>query len=127
MKHLLVATALLIFCVPLHAAEEPISSKPDQTEFQEPHWQLFLDDHVIAQSTGWSRTGGAIRTWRRGSISRIASRYTSTASSTMSIGRTLACRHYWARLFGFTSWCRTPISMDFDSNRRLLMRGMETS
>ena len=55
MKRLLVATALLIFCVPLHAAEEPISPKPDQTELQEPHWQLFLDDHVIARSTGFQR------------------------------------------------------------------------
>ena len=44
--------------LPLHAQEQQttgVSSAPDQTEPAEPHWQLFLDNHVIARSTGFQR------------------------------------------------------------------------
>jgi len=60
-KCLLTAVALLVYCVPLRycdllrADAEPVSVKPNQTEPQEPRWQLFLDDHVITRSTGFRR------------------------------------------------------------------------
>ena len=49
------AIVVLVFCLPLRVFAEPISPKPNQTLPQEPHWQLFLDDHVIARSTGFQR------------------------------------------------------------------------
>ena len=52
---LLAAMAVLVSCFPLRADADPVSVKPNQTEPQEPHWQLFLDDHVIARSTGFQR------------------------------------------------------------------------
>ena len=54
-KCLLTAVALLVFCVPFRADAEPVSPKPNQTESQEPHWQLFLDDHIVTRSTGFRR------------------------------------------------------------------------
>ena len=54
-RFLLTAVALLGCCFPLRSGAEPFSPKPNQTEPQEPHWQLFLDDHVIARSTGFRR------------------------------------------------------------------------
>jgi len=54
-KCLLMAVALLVCCVPLRSDAAPFSPKPNQTEPREPHWQLFLDDHIIARSTGFQR------------------------------------------------------------------------
>ncbi len=54
-KCLLMAVALLVFCVPLRAHAEPVSPKPNQTASQGPHWQLFLDDYIIERSTGFRR------------------------------------------------------------------------
>ena len=54
-KFLPTAVALLVFCIPLRAGAEPVSPKPNQTEPQEPHWQLFLDDYIIERSTGFRR------------------------------------------------------------------------
>ena len=50
----MVAACILLY-IPLRAGAEPVSPKPNQTLPQEPHWQLFLDDHVIARSTGFQR------------------------------------------------------------------------
>ena len=47
--------ALCVFGVPSRADAESVSPKPSQTATQEPHWQLFLDDHVITRSTGFRR------------------------------------------------------------------------
>jgi len=52
---LLIVVGVSAFCVALPAAAEPPSPKPNQTEPREPHWQLFLDDHIIARSTGFQR------------------------------------------------------------------------
>ena len=49
------ATLCVIHCAPLRADAEPASPKPNQTEPQNPHWQLFLDDYIIERSTGFRR------------------------------------------------------------------------
>ena len=54
-KCLLMAVALLAFCCPLRVFAGLVSVKPSQGEPQEPPWQLFLDDHAIARSTGFQR------------------------------------------------------------------------
>ena len=43
----------VVYCYSVRAHANPVS--PNQTEPQEPHWQLFLDDHVITRSTGFQR------------------------------------------------------------------------
>ena len=60
MKNYMVQAAALAVlgvccCVSVDAHADPVSPRPNQTEPQEPHWQLFLDDHVIERSTGFQR------------------------------------------------------------------------
>lgn len=50
----MIAVALCVFR-PLQAEVEPGSLKPNQSGPAEPHWELFLDDHIIARSTGFRR------------------------------------------------------------------------
>ncbi len=47
--------ALGVCCFSVRAHADPVSPTPNQTEPAEPHWQLFLDDHVITRSTGFRR------------------------------------------------------------------------
>ena len=42
-------------CFTANVRAEQISATPNQTEPAEPHWHLFLDNHVIARSTGFQR------------------------------------------------------------------------
>ena len=44
-----------IFCLAVCAYAGGIPRQPDQTTPAEPHWQLFLDDHIITRSTGFQR------------------------------------------------------------------------
>jgi len=46
---------LIWLCHPIHA--DAVSPVPDQSAGPpaEPHWELFLDDHILTRSTGFQR------------------------------------------------------------------------
>jgi len=54
-KCLSTGATLLVLCAAYGFCEEFASRTPKETAEGEPHWQLFLDDHVIERSTGFRR------------------------------------------------------------------------
>ena len=49
MRRLISILVLLAICLPLSADDAPPATLPPR----EPHWELFLDDHIIERSTGF--------------------------------------------------------------------------